>query len=114
MIGGWHDRERDLAYGLGGLAAPVLWRWLMAVVMMMLSLGLALPDGRPHGLRRRVAATLSGFVGLGLMWWSVPPWGSMSAATAFWEFAVIAVVSAGATIASRSLSIARFGSLFRC
>ena len=53
-------------------------RAVIAAVCLLAALGVVLPDGRPHGARRRVLATLLGFAGLALLWGSVPAPGGLT------------------------------------
>jgi NADH-quinone oxidoreductase subunit J len=77
-------------------------RWVLAAALLVVALVMSLPSGQSHGGLRRAAALLSGFAGLALLWWSIPRWDRLTAEAGFWVLALITIISAAATISSRS------------
>lgn len=71
-------------------------------LLLAAALWLSLPRGQRLSRGRRGLAMTLGLVGLGIMWRSIPALDAVSASVAFRAFAVLTILSAAATITTRS------------
>lgn len=78
------------------------WGWLLSLLLMTAALWHVLPNGKPASTARRVRVAVLGIAGLALLWYHLPRLNDLPVEVGFWIFTAITLISAVATISSRS------------